>query len=140
MAGVLLNCRMATKRAMPKAQREAEGIKLKVLWARYGEGAGYTQTAFCDSLGWNQGQLQQWFSGKTPIALDKLLDLSLALGFDPREVRPELQATLDKLLVSFKGRNNARLKGQLASLSPPARESISSLLQALEDLRDTRES
>lgn len=136
---LLLNVTMATKRAMPDAQKKAEGEIIKRLWLDLGEAKGFTQTEFCDSLGWNQGQLQQWFKGKTPISLEKLVNLSLALGFDPREVRPSIQSLYDRLGIAFLGHDNQQLTAQLDSVSPEAKESIRFLLEALEELRDSKQ-
>ena len=75
------------------------------------------------------------FSGKTPIPLETLIDLSLAIGFDPREVRPEIDSILNKLLLAIKGVDNQNLKADLKALSPEARKEVQNLIKACQDIQ-----
>ena len=119
---------MTKKKQFSDAQKKAEGARLKKIWLEKIKPTGITQEEFCAAIGLNQGMLQQMFSGKVAIPLDTLLDLSLAIGFDPRDIRPDIESVLNKILLAMKGLNNANVRRELKSLPNPARSQVQSLL------------
>ena len=79
-----------------KKERIKEGQILKACWLSHKELTGDTQVAFSQRLGFDQGQLQGWFTGKQPIPEDALLLMAAEMNFNPIKVRPALR---DKALM-----------------------------------------
>jgi len=83
---------------IPPEQRLEEGRILREIFLAYQkDNSGISQDRFCADHEINQGQLQRWFSGARQIPEHRLIQLSKAMGFDPRRVRPSLQETMDDL-------------------------------------------
>jgi len=127
---------MTRKKQFSDSQKKAEGIRLKKIWLEKIKPNGVTQLEFCDAIGLNQGMLQQMFEGKVGIPLDTLLNLSLAIGFDPREIRPDIESVLNKILLAMKGLDNKNIRKELSSLPTPARTEIQALLDNCKKLTD----
>jgi transcriptional regulator with XRE-family HTH domain len=130
---MLLNSAMGTtKKGIPDAVKRAEGGRLKVIWERKKASIGIKQESFCSAMGLNQGMLQQMFSGKSAIPLETLLNLSIALDFDPREVRPSTSVTYQKMILAFAGKKDSKVLKELRGLSELGMAEIEALLNVVE--------
>jgi len=114
---------MATKPGMPPEQMQRESARLKVFWDRYqgrlkDEGRTITQAEFAETyLGMTQGNFGHLLYGRQPIPLETLFDMAILMGFDPREVRPEISEFIDKVFKSVSNDESSLLINYLARLS-----------------------
>jgi len=56
---------------------------------------GLTQESLAHKMNVSQGLIAHWFSGRARIPDQTLMELGLMLGFNPVEVRPDLQRYYD---------------------------------------------
>ena len=122
---------------MTEAQKIAEGKILREKWLTYkAANPGMSQERFCEKIDITQGLLQQFFRGMTPIPLEILIEIAIEMGFDPREIRPELDRFLERLNKALSGSDNYRLMQRFLSLPDETREqAISYLLFLAEQSR-----
>jgi len=78
-------------------EKRNEGKLLKAYWLANGKPVFGTQAVFCDTLNLNTGFLQQMFLGQSAISLELMLDLSIPLQFDPRDIRPSIAPLYEKM-------------------------------------------
>tara|TARA_R110002020_G_scaffold57074_2_gene157305 strand:+ start:469 stop:855 length:387 start_codon:yes stop_codon:yes gene_type:complete len=121
-----------TKRGIPAEVKREEGRKLKAIWERTKDDKGLTQESYCAAIGLNQGMLQQMFRGSSPIPLDTLLNLSISLDFDPRDVRPDLDTTYKKMALAIGGVEGRAAARELESMSDEGRKEVEALITAAE--------
>lgn len=121
-----------TKKGIPESVKKAEGRRLKAIWERKKASDGIKQESFCAAIGLNQGMLQQMFSGGSAIPLETLLNLSIALDFDPKEVRPGIETTYQKMIVAFAGKRDIKALKDLKGMSELGLAEIEALLNAVE--------
>ena len=83
------------KDTVPESRKVAEAKKLRLFFERKkNNSACRTQEQLGEELGVTQGLVGQWFSGKTSISDRRLVALAKLLGFDPRDVRPDIAVYL----------------------------------------------
>ncbi len=81
-----------SKQAKPTREDVAAARRLKAIWEARKSELNLTQTNFGDvaGVGWSQGAVSQYLSGKIPLNYNALLTFARVLGFEPDEVRSDL--------------------------------------------------
>lgn len=120
--------RTMARPAIPQAQKDEEGRRLKQMYEKLKQERGITQDKLCAAIDLNPGLLHSYFTGKKPIPLDTLLDLAKEMDFDPREIRPNLDEFAGKLLSAMR---MAGSDGLIDQLSPAYKRQAIDYIQYL---------
>jgi transcriptional regulator with XRE-family HTH domain len=121
-------------------QREEEGAKLRAYWDIHKKRTGETQEGICAKTGVNQGELQKYFKGKASIPENKLILLSIEMGFNPAELRPGLREKAAMLIAATRPDDMAALEYRLSKMSPKELREIEAFLDFLESKKQKLES
>ncbi len=123
---------------MSKAQKVREGALLASAYnQKKSAEPTITQESIMDELGKTQGLMGQWISGLTSIPDRHLIWLGARLGFDPLDIRPDLEGRYSIGAESIK---DPAIKELVAILGPcpkhlrgAAVEMVRSLVRAATD-------
>lgn len=115
-----------------KQERTKEGQALKSYWLAHKEKTGDTQVAVSERLGFDQGQLQGWFTGNQPIPEDTLLLLAAELNFNPANIRPHLRDKAMRLVRLTQPEETEDLEVRLNNLPSKSLKELKTFLDYLE--------
>lgn len=117
--------------------REEEGALLKKFWLKHKAMTGDTQTAFCERLGMDQGQMQGWFRGKQPIPEGALLKIAAEININPADIRPSLRAKAMELIRLTQPAEAEDIRSRLSRLGENQLQDLSDFLDYLESKNKT---
>lgn len=122
---------MQDKNTPLREQLEEESARLRQFWERYKasyeatEGRALTQAEFVERhLDFNVANFGHLLNGRVLARLETLFELAILWGFDPREVRPSIQAHIDTVLKSIQGNDASLVSGYINRLSPEQRTGV----------------
>lgn len=129
---------MPKKIVIPKEQRKLEGAALKREWLNYQNRSGKNQAEVIAQLGVNQGQPSRWFNGSQQIPAAQLLGMAKMMGFDPKAIRPQIEAEMALWMESNQAEIDGALRERVQALDADLRQNFELHIQALEALQRSR--
>lgn len=117
------------KRVITDEQKATEAAFLKSKWLDYKSTRPKArQGHLAEKLGISQGLLHQWLVGKTAIAEWAVIELAIALEFDPRELRPSLDAWVTRVAEAIDVNSPESLLLKLQSLPETSRRIVEAVI------------